>query len=523
MSPEAQTLPELLAQRCRDEGDVDAIVSDDRTITYLELDAASRAIASRLVSAGSTKASRVGLVMPNGIDWATAALAVMRMGATLVPLSTLLRPPELFAQIESAAVTELMVVRAFRDRDYMRDLEAVAPGAGALGSGALRHRKLPSLRHVWTWDALPAPAASDALVDAMEHRVRPADDMAVLFTSGSRGTPKGVIHTHGNALRATRAGLESRCVRKGSRLYIPMPFFWMGGFGGGLLSALVAGATLLTESNPEPARTIRFLERERVTLFRGWPDQASRIADGASFAGADLSSLGPGSLDAVLSPDLRSEPGARANLFGMTETFGPYCGDRLDTDMPAAKRGSCGRPFSGVDVRITHLEEGSAVERGGTGQIELRGPNLMRGICGRARSDTFSAEGYYRTGDIGTLDADGYLWYHGRFDDMFKVRGATVYPSEVEAGVGAIPGVERVFVTNVVDDRARERVGAVVVGVSCPDRDDLVRSARDRLSSFKVPTVWLVLRHLDEVPMSATGKVDKGALQDLLRTRGVSS
>jgi len=523
VSPEAQTIPQLMAQRCREDADVEAIVSDDRAITYRELDAASRVTAARLVAAGATKASRVGVLMPNGIEWATAALAVMRTGATLVPLSTLLRPPELLAQIELAAVTELVVIRVFRDRDYINDLEAIAPGAGTHGSAAHRHRTLPSLRHLWTWDGLPEAAASDRLMEALEQRVRPADDMAILFTSGSRGTPKGVVHTHGNALRATRAGLDSRCVKKGSRLYIPMPFFWMGGFGGGFLSALAVGATLLTESIPEPARTIRFLERERVTLFRGWPDQAARIADHPSFAAADLSSLSPGSLDAVLPPAQRSEPGVRANLFGMTESFGPYCGDRLDVDLPPSKRGSCGRPFAGVEVRVTHLEEGWVVEPGVRGQIELRGPNLMRGICGRARSDVFNADGYYRTGDVGTLDADGYLWYGGRLDDMLKIRGATVYPSEVESGVVAIPGVERAFVTNVIDDGATERIGAAVIGASCPDLADLVREARDRLSSFKVPTVWLILRHLDEVPVSSTGKVDKAALQDLLRTRGVSS
>ena len=109
-----------------------------------------------------------------------------------------------------------------------------------------------------------------------------------------------------------------------------MPFFWTGGLASGLLSALVAGATLLTEAVPEPERTLDLLERERATLFRGWPDQAARLASHPRFATADLSSLGPGSLAAVLPPAARPRPGARANLFGMTETFGPYCGARLD-------------------------------------------------------------------------------------------------------------------------------------------------------------------------------------------------
>ena len=104
--------------------------------------------------------------------------------------------------------------------------------------------------------------------------MRPADDLVIVFTSGSRGTPKGVIHTHGGALGATQSGLGVRGLDAGDRLYIPMPFFWVGGLGTGLLSALVAGATLITERQPEAAATLRLLERERVTLFRGWPDQA---------------------------------------------------------------------------------------------------------------------------------------------------------------------------------------------------------------------------------------------------------
>ena len=106
--------------------------------------------------------------------------------------------------------------------------------------------------------------------------MRPADDFVVLFTSGSRGAPKGTIHTHGSALRAVASGLDARRVGADDRLYIPMPFFWTGGLAGGLLTALVAGATLLTEAVPEPERTLALLERERATLFRGWPDQAAR-------------------------------------------------------------------------------------------------------------------------------------------------------------------------------------------------------------------------------------------------------
>jgi acyl-CoA synthetase (AMP-forming)/AMP-acid ligase II len=340
----------------------------------------------------------------------------------------------------------------------------------------------------------------------------------VLFTSGSRGLPKGVIHTHGAALRATAAGLDARCVGPGERLYIPMPFFWTGGFGGGLLTAMVAGATLLTEAEPEPTRTLAFLERERASLFRGWPDQAATLAAHPAFAEAGLSSLGDGSLGAVLPPGRRPAPGARPNLFGMTESFGPYSGDRLDIDLPPAKFGSCGRPFAGMEVRITDPETGAELTAGVQGEIWLRGPNLLRGICGRLRSTVFTKEGFYPTGDLGRLDEDGYLWYVGRLDDMVKVKGATVYPSEVETALRSMDEVRQAYVTDVPDPDGRPEVGALVITDASVDA--LRVAVRERLSAFKVPTLWLATSEPEVVPMLASGKVDKAGLQRLLEAEG---
>ena len=521
MPTDGDSIPRLLARRRAGDGDVRALVDDDGAITYGELDDASRVLAARLVAAGTRKGDRVGLLLPNGIVWATTALAVMRVGAVLVPLSTLLRPPELLAQLDVAAVTHLVAARHLRGRDYLGDIESVAPGTTATTASGGRHPAVPSLRRVWADDEIPTAAAPLSVVRSLEDRVRPADDMVVLFTSGSRGTPKGTIHTHGSGVRATAAGLDARRVIRGDRLYIPMPFFWTGGFGGGLLTALVAGVTLLTEAVPDPTRTLSMLTRERVTLFRGWPDQAARLAADPAFASADLSSLRDASLPAVLPPERRPTPGARPNLFGMTESCGPWCGDRLDTDMPAHKHGSCGRPFPGVEVRIADPETGKPLPPDTDGEVWLRGPTLLRGICGRERSTVFTADGFYRTGDLGRLDADGYLWYVGRLDDMVKVRGATVYPSEVEAALRTVPGVTHAFVTDVPGANGGIHVGALVL--SDHDVATVAAAARDRLSAFKVPTVWVVVDGLDAVPRSATGKVDKPQLQRLLRTHGVAA
>ena len=237
-----------------------------------------------------------------------------------------------------------------------------------------------------------------------------------------------------------------------------MPFFWVGGFGSGILSALLAGATLVTEEIPQPETTLRLLERERVTLFRGWPDQAEALARQSDSVGADLSALRPGSLEALLPADQRAAPGARAKLFGMTESFGPYCGYPADTDMPRSAWGSCGKPFAGTEVRIVDPDTGEPVPAGTIGMIQIRGPNTLRGICRRSREEVFTADGFYPTGDLGHLDDDGFMFYHGRSDDMFKVSGATVYPSEVEQALRSIDGVQNAFVTDVSG-----AVGAVVI------------------------------------------------------------
>ncbi len=520
MTSVPSTIPARLRRNHEEHGSKRVLVTADRAITHAAMDDESRVLAARFAAAGIGKGARVGLVLPNGIDWAVIAAAVWRIGGVLVPLSTLLRPPELEAQLHVAGVTHLVLARSFRDRAHLEDLDAIAPGVVAITGAGRRHARLPFLRAVWCADDLPTDAVDGALVDALEGTVLPADDFVVLFTSGSRGAPKGVVHTHGSALRAVASSLDARCIGPEDRLYIPMPFFWTGGLAAGLLSVIVAGATLLTEAIPEPVRTLELLTRERATLFRGWPDQAARLAAHPEFASSDLSSLGPGSLPAVLPPGRRPAPGARANLFGMTETFGPYCGARLDRDLPEGKHGSCGQPFDGVEVRVVDPESGAPCAPGAIGEIRVRGGNVMREICGRTRDTTFDEDGWYPTADLGALDDDGYLWYHGRLDDMFKVKGASVYPAEVEAALRAVKGVQQAHVTNVPSETGSDAVGVLVV-TNAPF-EYLVASARVRLSSFKVPTCWYVTDTADDVPITATAKVDKTVLQELLTRKGIA-
>lgn len=494
MAESPTTIDGWIRFRANEYPDRTMVVDQNSHLSYADLDATTRAIAAGFLEAGVTKGTRVGLIMPNGVRWVQTALALTRIGAVLVPLSTLLAPRELVAQLGVASVQYLVAVDEFRGHRYHEDV-------------ATERANLPALHEVWTPGQL---ADTTADIDAVAGTVVAADTLVIMFTSGSSGPPKGVVHSHGNALSAVRSGLAARCIDADTRLYLPMPFFWVGGFGSGILSALLAGATLVTEEIPQPETTLRLLERERVTLFRGWPDQAEALARQSESIGADLSALRPGSLDALLPADQRAKSGARAKLFGMTEAFGPYCGYPADTDMPESAWGSCGKPFDGTEVRIVDSDTGDPVPAGTIGMIQIRGPNTLRGICRRGREDVFTVDGYYPTGDLGHLDDDGFMFYHGRSDDMFKVSGATVYPSEVEQALRGIAGVRGAFVTDVSG-----RVGAVVVADESADR--LRDAARKLLSSFKVPTVWLVVESDDDVPRGGTGKVDVAALRQMLQ------
>jgi acyl-CoA synthetase (AMP-forming)/AMP-acid ligase II len=497
------TIDRLMRRRAAEHGTKPMVIDQKSQLSYDELDVTTKELAAVLIEAGVVKGTRVGLIMPNGVRWVQIAIAVTRIGAVLVPMSTLLQPRELAAQLQTASVQFLISVEEFRGHRYLDDLQP---------------EQLPALRQVWAADQLAdvGDEPARALVDALTATVTPSDPMVVMFTSGSSGTPKGVIHSHGNALSAVASGLASRCIDSDTRLYLPMPFFWVGGFGSGVLSALLAGATLVTEDIPQPETTLRLLERERVTLFRGWPDQAEALARHPYSTEVDLSALRPGSLDALLAPEQRAKPGARATLFGMTEAFGPYCGYPADTDMPKSAWGSCGKPFPGMEVRITDPDTGKPVAADTIGMIELRGPHTLRGICRRSREELFTTDGFYPTGDLGRLDHDGFLFYHGRSDDMFKVSGATVYPTEVEQALREIDGVHNAFVINVTGARG-DQVGAVIVCNTAANTAEQLRvAARKLLSSFKVPTTWLLVDSDDTIPRGPTGKVDAPRLRELL-------
>jgi acyl-CoA synthetase (AMP-forming)/AMP-acid ligase II len=261
------------------------------------------------------------------------------------------------------------------------------------------------------------------------------------------------------------------------------------------------------------------LERSRPTMVNGFAQTVAHLGADASFPDRDLSSIRRGNLWPIMPPGVRpADPELRHNLLGMTETGSVCLASADETDQPEHRRGSFGRPVAGFEARVVDPASGQECAIGVVGELWLRGPFLMEGYYRRERHEIFEPDGWFRTGDLFHVDADGFFYFSGRSGDMIKTAGANVAPREVEAAIADITGLVAHVVG--VEDQARGElvVAAVRVprGATGPDPEALRAALRERLSAYKVPRRVVLLAD-DEVPMLSSGKLDGPALKELLR------
>ncbi len=532
------TVSALIHELAARHGDHPLIVLGDRRLSYADAERQSAVLARGLLATGVGKGTRVGIWMPNGPDWVLAWLAAARIGALVVPINTFFRARELRFVLQHADVSTLLCISEFAKQDRLATLEEAAPELVGRGPGPLFLTALPCLRAVHVWGPVSrlwasegptglasasalGPGVSDDVLRAAEQAVSPADAMILIYSSGSTADPKGAVHTHGAVIRHAHALNSFRDLRSDDRIYSPMPFFWVGGFVFTLISALHAGATLICEETFEPGRTLELLEREHVTLVAGWPHYGKAMREHPSFAGRDLSSIRGGNLYDVLPGRSRpADPELRSNSLGMTETCGPHTIDRMDYDLPEKLRGSFGQSVPGLEHRIVDPETGAALPPGSTGEICVRGYSVMQALYKVEREDTFDRDGFYHTGDAGSFNAEGVLFFQGRLGEMIKTGGANVSPREVEQVLIAQPEVEEAYVVGLPDRDRGQLVAAAVVARerASVDLEELRLRVKRELSAYKVPRRLVVMRR-EDLPMTSSGKVDKRRLVDVIRSR----
>jgi acyl-CoA synthetase (AMP-forming)/AMP-acid ligase II len=523
----APTIPNLLHRATDRFGERDYVVTPAQTLTIGDAEYRSRVLAKRLLRSGVGKGTRVGILFPQGPDFVVALLAVTRIGALVIPMSTFHRGPELRRVVAHADVHTFLAPRELLGGHVEDLLEAAWPSLRDTRESTLFIAEAPHLRHIWLcggsdqgWvtplprlvEILDEPSISDELLGEVESAGAPSDPNVLIYTSGATAEPKAVVHTHGAQVRHGWSLAQQYELTPDTRTFTTMPFFWVGGLTVSLLSHLHVGAAVITVERIDSRTMLDAIEQTRPTRLVGW-GLVERLMSDPSFADRDLRWLP----DLVTPPP--TDPRRRHGSLGMTETCGPHTGVAASAnqmDLTDHLRGSFGSPLPGVEHRIVDPETSAALADGAEGEICVRGYSLMDGLYKKERADTFDGDGWYRTGDMGYF-RDGYLFFTGRSTEMIKTAGANVSPREVELAIEEIPDVRAAFVVGLPD---QER-GQVVACVVCPqpgrtlDPGGVADQLAARLSSYKVPRRVKVVSY-DEAPWLPSGKISKSGIVDLL-------
>ena len=540
--PVAATIPSWWRALVDAHGGREAARMDGRSLTYRDLDRRSADLARGLLARGVGKGTRIGLLAPNSPEWIIAWLAAGRIGALLIGVSTFFSPRELNYALRHADIAVLLAAPGYLRHDYADRLEQAVPSlAAASGAAPLALLDCPHLRAVWfngpvdrRWaagtfaDLETAGAASsvftDAFLDAIEDAVSPADRALVIYTSGSTAYPKGVIHTQGGVVRKTLFMCEGNGIipsntRLGDCVLMASPMFWVGGLLS-LTGGLTLGAVSLCQDEHSPRALLDAVAREGVTHIVTQEAVLMLMRELEGEGGPLVGQLK--SQNTGQAPFFRRAEGVPRERIplslGMTETMGPHSGDNEGGLLPAGVENSVGPALAGVEYKIIDLETGRPAAPGEPGELCVRTPWQMDGMYKRERSEVFDADGYYPTGDLCALSADGYLFYKSRIGGMIKTSGANVSPEEVEIAIRGDAAVVEAAVLGLPDRELGQRVVAVVALAPGASRTEAqVRERlRGELSAFKVPRRVFFMAH-ENIPRTASNKVRKPALAELIK------
>jgi acyl-CoA synthetase (AMP-forming)/AMP-acid ligase II len=503
--------------------DTEAVVDGDRRVRYSELVTMVTDAARALIAAEVGPGDRVAMWAPNSLEWIVAALGITSAGAVLVPVNTRFRGNEAGYVLGRSRARVLFTVRGFLDTDYPALLTDAGVDLPALERIVLLGGDADDATATWSdflqRGAPVAPAEVDQRVDVLG----PDDPSDVVFTSGTTGNPKGVVMTHGQTLRAYLDWCDFADLRQGDRYLIANPFFHIFGYKAGVLASLMRGATIYPVAVFDAGAVLELTERERITVLPGAPTIYHSLLEHPDHATRDISSLrvaitGAADIPVELIRRVHEElPFERIRTgYGLTEA-GTVTGSKTDDDFEHIAT-TVGVPWPGFEVRTVD-QSGADVPVGEPGEVLVRGDTVMRGYFEdpEATAAAIDADGWLHTGDLGALDADGYLRIVGRIKDMFIVGGFNAYPAEIENLLLAHPDISQVAVIGVPDERLGEVAHAFVVLApgAVSDAANIIEWARGRMANFKVPRR---IDFLDELPINATGKVVKDELRARARS-----
>jgi fatty-acyl-CoA synthase len=496
--------------------DRDALVSrqQDVRLTYRQLDAAIDAVAGGLLRAGIQAGDRVGIWAPNCAEWILVQYATAKIGAILVNVNPAYRSHELEYVVRQSGMRLLFSASAFKTSDYAAMIAEVGGGIDTLERTVFVDND--------QWAEFGAGEPDHDAIAARMATLSFDDPINIQYTSGTTGFPKGATLSHHNILNNGFFVTELLNLTEQDITCLPVPFYHCFGMVMGNLGTLAhGGCVVIPAPSFDPGATLEAVAAERVTSLYGVPTMFIALLDHEDFASFDLSSLrtgimagSPCPIEVMRKVVERMHMSEVAICYGMTETSPVSTQTRVDD--PLERRvATVGRVGPHVEVKVIDPESGLVVERGDPGELCTRGYSVMLEYWDEPErtAEAIDRAGWMHTGDLATMDGEGYLNIVGRSKDMVIRGGENVYPREIEEFLYGLDGVADVQVVGVPDEKYGEELCAwVIVRAGAALDEDAVREhCRGRLAHFKVPRYVIFA---DEFPMTVTGKVQKFKMRE---------
>lgn len=497
---------------------------DQRRISFQAFDADVDALAAGLLALGLQRGDRIALWMTNTPEWLLAWLAAARIGIAVAPINTRYKTQEAEYILRQSGAKALIAMDRYWDFDYAAMIGEMDPD-------------LPALQRLIFWnDVATRPAhslasvmaegrATQASLPAAVAAVTPDDPLIIVYTSGTTGQPKGAVHSH-ITLRNAQNVVRCMHIEPGDVFLGHMPFYHVAGAIGAVEPAVLTAGTVVTMAEWDPAEALRLIAAEGVNIMGGIPTHFIDLIEqkrvepvdtsclkSAWIGGADVSPTVAQAAYDVLGLD------ALMAVYGMTETSAMTTLASFEDPLEVTCDNR-GLPVGDFDIRVVDLQSRAPVAVGQDGEVEVRGHLVMLEYFNApdATAEAIDGDGWFKTGDLGRLDADGYLKITGRAKEMFIVGGSNAYPAEIEAALQTHPAVKQAVIVGVPHPRLGE-VGHAFVELETDmvaAEAEIVAWAKSRLADYKVPRR---IAFVDDFPRTSTGKLQRFVLAEQARSR----
>ena len=522
----AETIERLVEQIASYPRQKVACVIGDEEFSYGELVDATRGLAGYLAGIGVRPGERVAIWLPNSFEWVVSLLAVGSIGAILVPINARFQKNEAEYVLRQSGSRVLITRTSFAKTQYRDKVARWLPNLEGNGPSQGDDAKIASLEHV-VWVGGDAPAGAHPWEKAVSWEEEPPaagcqkmDPVLIQYTSGTTSFPKGALLTHYGLLRnAYDVGGRMR-IGPEDKVFCGGPFFHIGGVTMQVLLSLLFGVPFYTLERFDPAAAFEMVARHGCTTYSGIDSLFLMVRNLEHFDKEGFSTVRTGwtAGSAEILGLIREEMGIEhiLNVFGTSETSPNVTITDVD-DPPAKRHFSCGRAHPGCEVAIMDPGPQEHLPPGERGEIITRGYNVMLGYYGKPDETdaVFLEGGWFRTGDVGSMDADGYLYYHGRYKEIIRVGGENFSPEEVEGILYEHPAVEQVALIGIPDETYGEVPVAAVrtrPGLSL-DAGEVRDYLGDKVAGFKIPRRVEIV---DGFPMTESGKIQKFRLRERL-------